>query len=140
MVRLPRRSIPLFAKDIMSSPVLTIGEKEPLRKAATMMCENKVGSIVVVGSDGKIRGIVTERDVTCAARRGTEVCDMPVWEFMTPDPVVVRPTTPVGEVLEKFSELGIRHLPVVDEENKPVGIISVRDILALMELLFKAFK
>ncbi len=140
MVRLPKRSVPLFARDIMSSPPLTVDEKTPLREAASLMCKNKVGSIIVVGSDGKIRGIVTERDVTCAATRGVEVCEMPVWEFMTPDPVTVKPTTPVAEVMEKFSELGIRHLPVVDEENKPVGMISVRDILALIELFFRAFK
>ncbi|MEB3765975.1 MAG: CBS domain-containing protein [Desulfurococcales archaeon] len=140
MVRLPKRAIPLFARDIMSTPPLVIHEKTPLREAAKLMCENKVGSVIIIGEDGKIRGILTERDITCAASRTSDVCEMPVWEFMTPDPAVVYPTTPLSEVIEKMSELGVRHLPVVDKDNKPVGVISVRDILAVIELLFRAFR
>ena len=59
---------------------------------------------------------------------------------MTPDPAFVYETTPVSEVIEKFSELGVRHLPVVDRDGKPVGVISIRDVLALIELLLRAFK
>ena len=140
MVRLPRRSIPLLARDIMSKPPITVPEKTPLREVAKLMCENKIGSVLIVGSDGKLRGIVTERDVTCAASKENDVCQMPVWEFMTPDPAVVYETSPISEVIEKFSELGVRHLPVVDKEGRPVGVISVRDVLALLELLFRAFK
>ncbi|MCE4628628.1 MAG: CBS domain-containing protein [Desulfurococcales archaeon] len=140
MVRLPRRSIPLLARDIMSKPPITIDEKTPLREAAKLMCENKIGSVLVVGADGKLRGIVTERDVTCAATKENDVCQMPVWQFMTPDPAFVYETTPVSEVIEKFSELGVRHLPVVDRDGKPVGVISIRDVLALIELFIRAFK
>ncbi len=142
-LKLPRKHMPLLARDIMSSPPLTVTEKTTLREAAKMMCDNRVGSILVVGSDGKLRGILTERDVTCAAShedKETPVCDMPVWEFMTPDPEYVTPEAPVTEVLDKFRELGVRHLPVVDKDGKPVGVISVRDVLALIELLFRIFK
>jgi CBS domain-containing protein len=124
----------------MSKPPLTVDEKTPLRQVAKIMCENKIGSVLVVGADGKLRGIVTERDITCAAAKENDVCEMPVWEFMTPDPAVVYETTPVSEVMERFSELGVRHLPVVDRDGKPVGVISIRDVLALVELLFRAFK
>ncbi len=140
MVRLPKRAIPLFARDIMSSPPVTASERTPLREAAKLMCENKIGSVIIVGEDGKIRGLVTERDITCAASKSNDVCEMPAWEFMTPDPAVVYPTTPLSEVLEKMSELGVRHLPVIDKDGKPVGVISVRDILAVIELLFRAFR
>jgi len=140
MVRLPRRSMPLLARDIMSKPPVTVSEKTPLRKVAKIMCENKIGSVLIVGSDGKLRGIVTERDITCAASKENDVCRMPVWEFMTPDPAVVYETSPISEVIDKFSELGVRHLPVVDKDGKPVGVISIRDVLALLGLLFRVFK
>ncbi len=141
--RLPKRSVPLLARDIMSSPPLTVNEKTPLREAAKVMCENRVGSVLVVGEDGSLRGILTERDVTCATAReraDVPICDMPVWEFMTPDPVYVHPETPITEVLEKFRELGVRHMPVVDKEGKPLGVISVRDIMAVIDLLFRMFR
>lgn len=141
-IKLPRKTLPLLARDIMSAPPLTVTEKTPLREAAKIMCENRVGSVLVVGSNGELRGILTERDVTCATAKETDetpVCDMPVWEFMTPDPVYVHPETPITEVMEKFRELGVRHIPVVDENKKPVGVISMRDILAVIELLFRVF-
>ncbi len=140
MARLPKRSIPLLARDIMSSPPITVTEDVPLREVAKIMCENKIGSVLVVGKDGTLRGIITERDVTCAASKEDDVCFMPAWQFMTPDPIFVYESTPVSEVMEKFSEIGVRHLPVVDREKKPVGVISVRDVLALVELLFRAFR
>ena len=138
--RLPRRSLPLLARDIMTSPPVTVMEKTPLREAARIMCEKRIGSVLVVGETGELRGILTERDVTCAAGKEDNVLDMPVWEFMTPEPAYVYPETPVSEVLDKFRELGVRHLPVVDRDGKPVGVISVRDVLALIELLFRMFR
>ncbi len=138
--RLPRRSLPLLARDIMTSPPVTVTEKTKLREAARIMCEKRIGSVLVVGETGELRGILTERDVTCAAGREENVLDMPVWEFMTPEPSYVYPETPVTEVLDKFRELGVRHLPVVDKDGKPVGVISVRDVLALIELLFRMFR
>lgn len=141
--RLPRKHIPLLARDIMSTPPLTVNEKTPMREAAKIMCENRVGSVLVVGNNGELRGILTERDMTCALTKESpdvSVCDMPVWEFMTPDPAFVYPETPIIEVMEKLRELGVRHLPVVDKEKKPVGVISIRDILALIEILFRMFR
>ncbi len=138
--RLPRRSLPLLARDIMTPEPVTVSEKTPLREAARIMCEKRIGSVLVVGETGELRGILTERDVTCAAGRQENVLDMPVWEFMTPEPATVYPETPVSEVLEKFRELGVRHLPVVDRQGRPVGVISVRDVLALIELLFRMFR
>ena len=140
MPRLPRRSLPLLARDVMSKPPITVDEQTPLREAAKLMCENKIGSVLVVGGDGKLRGIITERDVTCAATKENDVCKLPAWQFMTPDPAYVYETTPISEVMEKFSELGVRHLPVVDREGRPVGVISVRDILALMSVLIKILR
>jgi len=138
--RLPRRNLPLLARDIMTPNPVTVNEKTSLREAAKIMCENRIGSVLVVGDTGELRGILTERDVTCAAGREDCVLDAPVWEFMTPDPAVVYPETPVIEVLDKFRELGVRHLPVVDKRGKPVGVISVRDVLALIEILFRMFR
>lgn len=142
-IRLPRKLIPLLARDIMSSPPFTVNEKTPLKEAAKIMCDNRVGSVLIVGNNGELRGILTERDVTCAMSKESRelpVTELPVWEFMTPDPARVSPETPITEVLEKLRELGVRHLPVVDKENKPIGVISMRDVLALIEILFRIFK
>ncbi|MEB3778875.1 MAG: CBS domain-containing protein [Desulfurococcales archaeon] len=135
-----RRSLPLYARDIMSTPAITAHEKTPLRELSKIMCDNRVGSVIIVGDDEKIRGIVTERDIICAAGKAEATLDMPAWGFMTPDPVTVTPETPLTDVIEKMTDLGVRHMPVVDKDGKPLGMISARDIVAAMELFSKMFR
>jgi len=139
MVRLPRRPLPLLARDIMSTPPITVKENTPLKEVARIMCEKKIGSVIVVGFDGKIRGIITERDMTCAAGKPEATLDMPAWEFMTPDPITVSPETPVMDVLDKMREIGVRHIPVTDNEGTPLGMISARDIMAVVDVLMRMF-
>jgi CBS domain-containing protein len=122
---------PLLARDIMTPNPLKIDMDAKIRDAAKIMCENKVGSLLVVDSKGSLRGIITERDILCAAAK-EGCCDMPVWTIMTENPVVVSMNAPIDDVIRKMTEIGVRHLPVVDEKNNPVGIISARDVLAAL--------
>ncbi|MEB3774471.1 MAG: CBS domain-containing protein [Desulfurococcales archaeon] len=138
-MKLPRRTLPLLARDIMSTPPITVKENTPMREVARIMCDKKIGSIIVVGFDGKIRGIITERDMTCAVGKAEASLDMPAWEFMTPDPVTVSAETPIMDVLDKMRDLGVRHIPVVDNEGTPIGMISARDIMAVVDLLMRMF-
>ncbi len=140
MFKLTRRALPLYARDIMSTPAITANEKSSLKDLAKIMCDNRVGSVIIVGDDGKVRGIVTERDIICAAGKAEATLEMPAWGFMTPDPISVTPETPLADVIEKMTELGVRHMPVVDREGKPVGMVSARDVIAAMELFSKMFR
>ena len=65
MVRLPRRSLPLMARDIMSTPPITVSEDTPLKEVSKLMCDRKIGSVIVLASDGTVRGIITERRDMC---------------------------------------------------------------------------
>jgi len=134
----PRRKIPLMAKDIMATPPVTISDKARITEAARLMCENRIGSVLVVNESGKLIGIVTERDLACAVAKECE--DAPVWGVMTENPVTVKPEAPVEEIVRIMGELGVRHMPVVDDEGKPLGVISIRDIVALTRLLTSLMK
>jgi len=134
----PRKRIPLMARDIMASPPIVISDKAKISEAAKLMCEKRIGSVLVVDETGKLIGIVTERDLACAVARKCE--DAPIWGVMTESPVTVKPETPVEEVVRIMGELGVRHMPVVDSEGKPVGVISIRDIVALTRLLASLLK
>jgi len=124
-----RRNIPLRAADIMSQPVETVSPDDSLREAAKRMLDRRVGSLLVVGSDGKLRGIVTERDLLYACAEGWSCGNRRVWEVMTENPVTVSPDDSIVDVIRKMRDMGVRHIPVVDAEGKPVGIISARDVL-----------
>jgi len=134
MVRL-RRRLPVLVKDVMVSPPVTVKGREPLREAAKAMYESRVGSVLVVDEEGRLRGILTERDVVYATAEGFPG-DTPVWEIMTEKPIVARPEEPLSEALKKMRSAGVRHLPVVDDGETPIGIVSLRDLLeALIALL-----
>jgi len=131
---LPKKKLPVLARDVMSAPPLTVDEKTPLKEVAQKMCEAKVGSALVVDSKGRLTGIITERDMLCfMGKEGS--ADTPVWMAMTENPISVHPDTPIDEVIDKMVNAGIRHVPVVDKDGKPLGVISVRDILGLLRLL-----
>ena len=61
-----KRKLLLGVEDLMSTPPITIDCDEPVEKAAKLMYENNIGSVIVVDKDGKIEGILTERDIVFA--------------------------------------------------------------------------
>ena len=129
----------LKAKDIMSSPPVTIRGSETIVNAARLMRERGVGSLIVVDSQGRIEGIVTERDVLNSLAAGKACAGGRVEEVMSRNLIVARPDEDLDVVVERMREANIRHIPVVDEEGKPLGMISVRDIIDLGISAFKLF-
>ncbi|MCD6323675.1 MAG: CBS domain-containing protein, partial [Desulfurococcales archaeon] len=83
MVLTRRRKIPLRAEDIMSSPPVTISRDATLKEAAKLMKKEGIGSLIVVDYEGRVEGIITERDLLYALA-DCEKCDvMQVWMYMT---------------------------------------------------------
>ncbi|BAA81505.2 conserved hypothetical protein [Aeropyrum pernix K1] len=124
-----RRKIPVRASDIMITEVVTVKPDDPVTRAAKLMVENLIGSVLVVDDEGRLRGIVTERDIVYVVSEAWDPTKHRVWEIMTENPIVVRPDDDLLTVVRKMSETNVRHLPVVDEKGAPVGIISFRDVL-----------
>lgn len=114
--------------DSLYSPLTVIAhEWETLTEAASRMRFNDVGSAAVM-RDGKVAGILTERDLTRALADGTNPDIATVGDYMTPDPIVVSPGADARDAARMMMDMGIRHLPVV-EDNRLVGLVSARDIL-----------
>ena len=91
----------------------------------------KIGSVLVTDpSSGKLLGIFTERD--CVRRTLPQFSDhahSPIGNLMTKDPVAQPPDITVAFALNLMSQGGFRHLPLVDDNNIPVGILSVKDMM-----------
>lgn len=92
------------------------------------MRQEGVGSVAVV-VDGAMEGIFTERDLVSAVAEFAELDREPVSDWMTPDPDTLGPETPVEEAAEWMLATGYRHLPVVDEVGRLLGMVSVKDVL-----------
>ena len=108
--------------------IYTIVAHASLADVVDRLVEYNVGSIVVCDGDGRLAGIVTERDIlrACAARRGLE--DNIVEKNMTTDVITASPRDNVETVMGLMTEHRIRHLPIL-EDDRLVGIISIGDIV-----------
>jgi CBS domain-containing protein len=99
---------------------------ESLSLAASRMRFNDVGSAVIL-DDGRLAGIITERDLARAVADGADPRKVTVGDYMTPDPAVVPPTTDIREAARIMTDGGFRHLPVVTD-GVFLGLVSMRDI------------
>lgn len=111
----------------------------PIEEVAKIMYENKIGSVLIVGKDEKLEGIVTERDILFAAANNKVGKGLPAYMIMSENPITATPGTPLIDAIKKMREANIRHLPVVDKEGRPVGIISLRDVIDAVLMLLDIF-
>ena len=121
----------------MSAPPLTVRRTATIKEAAKVMLENKVGSLLVVDETGKLEGIITERDILQGLVNFGEGARVSM--FMTENPITISPGASVTEAIEMMRSSDIRHLPVIDRAGVPIGIVSMRDVLAVSSLLMRLF-
>jgi CBS domain-containing protein len=114
--------------DVMVRSLLTLAEDATLASAATEMATRSVGSALVVDGD-RLIGIITERDVLRAVGAGS--VDGSVGEWMTRHPETVDAEESTQQAGVVMIHGGFRHLPVLDE-GKPVGIVSIRDLMRVV--------
>jgi len=97
--------------------------------------ERRTGAVLLVGADGGLSGILTDGDLrrVVLAGRGAEidVLSRPVREFMTADPKHIHLGELASKALAILNEYRIDELPVLDADDRPVGIIDVQDLLGI---------
>jgi CBS domain-containing protein len=98
-------------------------------QAVDQMNQDKIGAVLVADSD-RLVGIFTERDVlTKIAGRGLDFNKIFVRDYMTRDPEALTGEHKVAYALNKMVIGGYRHVPIVDQAGRPMGMLSVRDIV-----------
>lgn len=110
------------------TPPLQVRPDQAVADAVELMRRENVGC-VLIASGKKLVGIFTERDLLRRVLAVGKPMTTTVSECMTPDPVVVHPKEPISAAVRRMEVGGYRHLPVVDEVDQPVGILSVRRIV-----------
>lgn len=116
-------------QEIMSQPVVTCRPNDSLNRAAELMWDGDCGTVPVVDDDGRVAGIVTDRDICMASyTKGQTLASIPVSEAMTSAVRTCRAEDPVESAVRQIREARARRLPVVDDDNRPVGILSLNDI------------
>ena len=113
---------------VMRRTTVTVRLGSTLREISETLTREEVGAVVVKGAQ-PIAGIVSERDVVRAIADGGDPDEDRAEDVMTYEVVSVSPDEPIADVARRMVEGGIRHLPVV-EDDQPVGIVSIRDLMA----------
>lgn len=112
-----------------SRQIVTIGPGQSLADALLVLKRNNIGALVVVESGQSVVGILSERDIVRAAADDREFAALLVEQVMTKDVVLGILDDDVMHVAHVMTEKRFRHLPVVDNENRVIGIVSIGDIL-----------
>ncbi len=119
-------------KDFMKKDkLLTVKPSELTINAVKMMRERNVGSVLVIDDEGKLVGIFTERDLLRLVADGKPL-DRPIDEYMSRKLIVAKPEDSLTKIAAIMIEKWIRHMPVVDDKGRPIGIVSIRDVLRYM--------
>ena len=109
--------------------VLSIRADATVREAVAMLAERRIGAVPVT-EDGRVAGIMSERDVIyCLKSDGAAILDWPVSKVMTSPAITAEPSMPVLVALTQMTRRRIRHLPVV-EDGRLTGIVSIGDLVA----------
>jgi len=118
--------------DDKGTEVWGVAPRDTVLDALTMMADRNVGAVLVVDG-GELVGILTERDyarkVVLRSRGSSET---PVSEIMTCVVHTVSPSTPVAECMELMTDRRVRHLPVLDDGQNLVGVVSIGDVVKAM--------
>lgn len=109
------------AEPLCLAPSASVGE------ALRQMKEHNRGTVLVC-HDQIVIGIFTERDALKMMAAGASF-DVPLQQFMTRDPVVLRPRDTVGKAISMMAQGGYRRLPIVDDQGRPTEIINVEGIM-----------
>ncbi len=113
---------------LVSRATLTVDPTDSLRDAAVWMMERGVGSAVVV-ADGKPVGIITDRDALRVIARGVDPDVVTVRDCIMKGLKPVHPSLDVRDAARVMREKGFRHLVVVDDQDRLVGVFSMRDLV-----------
>lgn len=139
------------ARDVMVSPVITVGVNDTVRDVAKLLIKNRISAVPVVDHTGRIVGIVSEADLMHRSETGT---DRPaswwlslisgeravaeeylkshatkVKDVMTKHVQTARPDTPLNEIADMLEERHIKRVPIVNERSDLVGIVSRANII-----------
>ena len=121
-----------LVSDIMKKKIISIDESETIKKAASMMNEVGIGSIIITKDNIPV-GILTERDFVTKIASKEISLSVPVSQVMTHPLLVIAPNQTVWEVAEIMRNMGI-HRVAVQEGSKIIGMVTTTDLVKIFSI------
>ncbi|WP_037502549.1 CBS domain-containing protein [Sphingomonas jaspsi] len=114
-------------RDLMTSNIETLGPDATAQEAATAMRRADTGSIPVVEGN-RVVGLITDRDIAIRAVAEGRGPDCSIRDLMSADPVCAYESDDVESIAQRMAEAQVRRLPVVDQNEQLIGMISLGDL------------
>lgn len=117
-------------RELMNSPPITCRPEDTLDQAARLMWDHDCGVVVVVSQEGRLVGVITDRDVCMAGyTRGQPLREIQVGDAMAKEVFSCQGADPISRALKLMGNYQVRRLPVVNADNRPVGLISLNNLI-----------
>lgn len=124
----PQRSH-LRCRDIMTRNVTTCRRDTPIAQVARIMRDEDIGAVPVIAGDGKLEGIITDRDIIVSGLNSDKNdAELQAEDCMSTDLFTANQNDRIVEVINEMGDHKVRRVPVVDSRDRLVGIISMADI------------
>jgi CBS domain-containing protein len=124
-------------RSLQLGPPVTVPVEATLAETVALMQDRHLGCVLVVGADGRLEGIFTERDLLArVAGRKLDWTAHAVRDYMTAAPEALQPQDGIAWALNLMAIGGYRHVPLTDPDGRPLGVVSVKDIVAFIVDLF----
>ena len=115
-------------REVMTPDPATFRTSDTTYDAARAMRDGDFGAVVVVGDNGEVRGILTDRDIVVrGVAEGKDPATTPSGELFTTEPTTLSPDDSLDDAVDALRRAHVRRLPVV-EGSKVVGIVSIGDL------------
>jgi CBS domain-containing protein len=122
----------IFVGRVMSTDLKTVGPDTLVEDAAQLMLEEGVGSVLVVDEANRVEGILTTTDFVSIVARSQPKAETTVTRYMSTDVVTTTAGTPIRVVADRMVDAGFHHMPVVDEEEGVIGMVTTTDLAAYL--------
>ena len=117
-------------KELMTTNAITCSPDTNLAAAAGLMWDHDCGLLAVTDGDGKVIGLITDRDICIAVgTRHRLASDIPVNEVISGRVHACAPQDRVQDVLQSMREAKVRRLPVISDDGKLQGVVSISDVV-----------
>ncbi|WP_340101144.1 CBS domain-containing protein [Salinibaculum salinum] len=120
----------IFVARLMSSGVISVTPDTLVEEAADTLLDEQIGSLVVVDGNNQLKGILTSTDFVRIVRDSKPKAQTTVERYMTDQVVTVEAQDSIRDAADKMITYNIHHLPVVDDEEGVIGMLSTTDLTA----------
>ena len=116
-------------KDVMTKNPVTVRDSDSIASVAKKMAEHDIGDVLVCDGNDCLIGIATDRDIVVRAlSQGKDPATTCIGDVATRDVEALKPDAEVSEAIDTMRDKAIRRIPVVENGQKPVGIVSLGDV------------